>query len=65
MIFLLMINGCMMKYVDFFAVVVQPYSQIVILRPEGAAVYSPGQRPGLVEVVNAPRWGKSVTPYFG
>ena len=34
-----MINGFMMKYVDFFAVVVQPYSQIVILRPEGAAVH--------------------------
>ena len=37
MIFLLMINGFMMKYVDFVADVVQPYSQIVILRPEGAA----------------------------
>ncbi len=36
----------MMKYVDFVAVVMHPYDQIVILRPEGAAVHSPGQRPG-------------------
>ena len=33
------------KNVDFVAVVVQPYSQIG-LRPEGASVHSPGQRPG-------------------
>ena len=29
----------MMKYVDFVAVVMHPYDQIVILRPEGAAVH--------------------------
>ena len=44
--FRVMINCFMMKYVDFVAVVMHPYDQIVILRPEGAAVHSPGQRPG-------------------
>ena len=39
--FRVMIYCCMMKYVDFIADVVQPYSQVV-LRPEGAAVHSPG-----------------------
>ena len=34
------------EYVDFIADVVQPYSQIVNLRPEWAAVHSPGQHPG-------------------
>ena len=31
--------------INFFIVVVPPYSQIVILRPAGAAAHSPGQRP--------------------